>query len=134
MVLFAALVARADIIQFRLDGLTGDGLLSGNEGGLKNGGPGPGGIGSGGISLDTDTGILSIDVPWGSGNGFVDLTANATVMHVHGLTSPPPIGFGEGRPPIIDLDPLARIQPGCSERWIQWVHRDSDARHCGRTH
>lgn len=44
MVLFAAPVARADIIQFRLDGLTGDGLLSGNEGGLKNGAQDPGGL------------------------------------------------------------------------------------------
>jgi hypothetical protein len=73
----------AQIIQFELLGRAGPGLLPGNElGPVVNGGTG-GLIGSG-IFFNTDTKVLTINVGWGSGNGFTDLSGNATVGHIHG--------------------------------------------------
>jgi len=72
----------AQNVHFALEGRAGSGLLPGNETGNSNS------TGSGdvltGIIFNTNTSELFIDVGWGSGNGFTDLTGSATGMHIHG--------------------------------------------------
>lgn len=85
----------ADQVEFFLTGAAGDGLLPGNID-PPTSSTGSGGIGSLGIFLDTDSNIISIDIAWGSENGFSDLTGEATLLHLHGPTaSLPPFNFGE---------------------------------------
>ncbi len=55
--------------------------MPGNEIGTVTGGSG-GEIG--GISYDVGSSLLTVDVGWGTGNGFTDLTGNAVAMHIHG--------------------------------------------------
>ena len=80
---------RAQIVRFELEGKAGSGLLTGNETGTVNNSNATGGILSE-ITYDMDTNELFIDVGWGSGNGFVDLSGDATGMHIHG-----PANFNE---------------------------------------
>lgn len=80
--LFVAVNTQAAIIQFDLQGQAGPGLLPGNEIGSITGGTG--GEISGGITFDDVTKMLTINVGWGSGNGFVDLDGVATGSHLHG--------------------------------------------------
>lgn len=71
----------AQLVNFNLAGTAGSGLLPGNEN------PGANSTGSGdaiGIVFNSATNELSIDVAWGSGNGFTDLTGDASAMHIHG--------------------------------------------------
>lgn len=77
----AATPVSAAIVQFDLQGNTGFGLLPGNENPGVTGGTG-GEIGAG-VSLDDVTNILTLNVGWGTGNGFTDLTGPATAMHIH---------------------------------------------------
>lgn len=84
----ASAVAHAGILEFILEGKAGFGLLPGNETGAVSGDPpGTGGLLPGGITYDTDTRVLSFNVGWGSGNGFTDLTGNATAAHIHGIVA-----------------------------------------------
>ena len=93
--------AAADQIQFYLTGAQGDGLLPGNID-PPTSSTGSGDLGATGIFYDIDTNILSVDVEWGSGNGFSDLTGEVTLLHLHGPTaSLPPDNFGEVNPDII---------------------------------
>jgi hypothetical protein len=73
--------ADAQIINFDLAGKAGSGLLPGNENPAANS-TGSGDANS--ILFDTATNELTLDVVWGSANGFSDLTGNATAMHIHG--------------------------------------------------
>lgn len=77
--------SQAAIIQFNLQGNAGTGLLPGNEVGPTTGGTG-GEIGEG-ITFDDVSKILTINVAWGSLNGFTDLTGNALSAHLHGAAS-----------------------------------------------
>ncbi|MBX3745657.1 MAG: CHRD domain-containing protein [Verrucomicrobiae bacterium] len=82
----ASAVAHAGILEFLLEGKAGFGLLPGNETGAVTGDPpGTGGLLPGGITYDTETRLLSFNIGWGSGNGFTDLTGDATVAHIHGI-------------------------------------------------
>lgn len=83
----AASQASAAILFFDLQGRAGSGLLSGNELHTINGTPGSGGEIGAGITFNDVTNVLTINVGWGSGNGFTNLTGNATVGHIHGLTA-----------------------------------------------
>ena len=95
----------AEQSRFVLMGNAGVGLLAGNENPAAAGGSG--GLGFSGIALDTDTNLLSIDVRWGSGNGFTDLSGNATMMHIHGPTDDPtPAGFSQNTGVLVGLDGL----------------------------
>ena len=98
--------ASAALLSFSLDGKAGLGLLPGNENPAVTGGTG--GLGPNGIFLDTNTGVLSLDVLWGSANGFTNLTGRATAMHIHGPTaSPAPGSFTENAGVQINLGVLA---------------------------
>ena len=100
MLLVAALLfvgpsANAETIEFFVTGAAGDGLLPGNID-PPTGSSGSGGIGMAGIMFDTQTNTLSLDLEWGSENGYSDLTGEVTLLHLHGPTpSLPPFNFGE---------------------------------------
>ncbi len=77
--------AGAAIIDFDLIGTAGAGLLPGNEPGSITGGTG-GEIGAG-ISYDDVLNLLTLNVGWGSSQGFIDLSSVATASHLHGPTA-----------------------------------------------
>lgn len=80
-----ASLAQAATISFDLIGTGGPGLLFTNEPGVTSGGSG-GEIGAG-IWFDDVSKQLTINVGWGSKNGFTDLTGPATNAHIHGPTA-----------------------------------------------
>jgi hypothetical protein len=80
------LSANAAIINLDLLGKAGAGLLSGNENGTIAGTPGTGGEFGQGIFFNDVTLQLTINVAWGSGNGFMDLSSAANNSHIHGPT------------------------------------------------
>lgn len=96
--------SNAAVFSFTLEGQAGSGLLPGNENPATTGGTG--GLGPGGISYDTDSNLLSIDIAWGSANGFTDLTGDAVSSHIHGLTDPPPLGWGQNAGVLYPLHTL----------------------------
>jgi hypothetical protein len=103
-------IARADIIQVDLLGNAGMGLLPGNENPPTSGGSG-GEVGPG-IFFDTVTLQLTINIAWGSGNGFTNLTGDASAGHIHGPTADPaPISFSENAPVLIGLSSLPGWNP-----------------------
>lgn len=74
----------AATVLFDLIGKAGSGLLPGNENPSVTGGTG-GEIG-GGIFFDDVSLLLTINVGWGIGNGFTNLTSTANNSHIHGPT------------------------------------------------
>lgn len=89
LLLFADPAAWAQITQFDLAGKAGSGLLSGNENQTPAVVGGSGGEVGAGILFDAATSSLTINIAWGSGNGFTDLTGNANSAfgHIHGPTT-----------------------------------------------
>ena len=77
--------AQASIIAFDLRGTAGSGLLAGNEPGTIVGGSG-GAIGAG-INYDDILNLLTLNVGWGSSQGFTDLSSTASASHIHGPTA-----------------------------------------------
>jgi hypothetical protein len=95
-VLAAAETGRAQVVQFNLAGAGGPGLLGSNEAPTPVMGGGSGGEIGAGITYNVATNVLTVNVGWGSGNGFTNLTGNATVGHIHGPTpSVAPASFTE---------------------------------------
>lgn len=88
-ILAGASQAHAALHFFRLEGKAGLGLLSGNENHAMNANftAGSGGLRAGALVFDDVTRSLSINVGWGSANGFTDLSGNATIGHIHGPTT-----------------------------------------------
>lgn len=81
-----SLPASSAVILLNLQGKAGTGLLSGNENGTILGSPGSGGEFGGGITYDDVSNELTINVAWGSGNGFTNLSGDASMGHIHGPT------------------------------------------------
>ena len=76
---------QAQELVFSLQGMAGSGLTSANEpGNVINGGSGD--IGPTGIRVNLNSRTLSIDVHWGSANGFEDLSSDVEFMNMHGPT------------------------------------------------
>ncbi|MBL9114244.1 MAG: CHRD domain-containing protein [Verrucomicrobiaceae bacterium] len=73
------------ITQFNLIGTAGPGLLPGNETPAVTGGTG-GEIGAG-ITFYSGTNTLTLNVGWGSSQGFTDLTSSSNNAHIHGATT-----------------------------------------------
>lgn len=88
----SAASSSAAIIALNLEGKGGIGLLASNENFVVNGAFGSGGEVGPGISYDDVNNILTINVAWGTANGFTDLTSNATAGHIHGPAGPGGIG------------------------------------------
>ncbi len=78
-------ISQAAIIQFDLQGTGGIGLLNTNEPGSPVGGTG-GEIGAG-ISYDDVANLLTLNVGWGSSQGFTNLSSSLTAAHIHGPTA-----------------------------------------------
>lgn len=77
--------ANAALIPFDLQGTAGFGLLPGNEPGAITGGTG-GEIGAG-ITFDNVSNLLTLNIGWGSSQGFTDLSSLANNSHIHGPTA-----------------------------------------------
>ncbi|MGJ8697951.1 MAG: CHRD domain-containing protein [Verrucomicrobiaceae bacterium] len=81
-----ALPASSATIFFDLEGKGGSGLLGSNETTTVS----PAGTGGeilGGISYDDVTNTVTINVGWGSTQGFTDLTSTISGSHLHGPTT-----------------------------------------------
>jgi len=92
----------AAIIPFDLIGRSGVGLRTDNENHPINGnGTGRGGEVGAGISFDDVSNVLTINVGWGSGQGFADLTGPVTIAHIHRAGD---ALFTSNGPVIFDLD------------------------------
>ncbi len=94
--------AKGDTFNFVFQGKAGFGLLTGNENPAATGN-GSGGV-IAGITYDTDTNIMAIDIGWGSGNGFNDLTGDVTAIHIHG-----PADFNTNAGVIVNLGNLGGL-------------------------
>jgi hypothetical protein len=113
--LAAACPAPAQIIPFDLQGLGGSGLLPTNEPGGTVGAAGTGGEIGAGIFFNTLTNVLTINVGWGTGNGFTNLTGPATLGHIHGPTpSVAPASFGESVGIAYFIDALPGWNPSAT--------------------
>jgi len=103
-----ALPASSAIILFNLQGKGGIGLLSTNENGVLAGAPGGGGEVGAGISYNDVSNELTINVAWGSGNGFTNLSGDAIMGHIHGPTpSSGTAAFNENVGVLFNLDDTA---------------------------
>lgn len=80
-----AVQSQAAFIQYDLVGSAVPGLSFANEPAVAFGGTG-GEIGAG-IFLDDQTNILTLNVGWGSSQGFTDLSSVANNSHIHGPTA-----------------------------------------------
>ncbi len=107
--------ASAAIINFDLVGSGGSGLLGSNENPSVAGGGSGGKIGAG-IFLDDATNLLTINVGWGSGNGFTDLTGNAVAMHIHDAGT---ASFTANGGVIVPLDSVAGFNSSLSNGGFQ---------------
>jgi hypothetical protein len=96
--LSAAAPCPAATVLFDLMGRAGPGLIPGNEFPSVPASTGSGGEIGAGISFDTVTKVLTINVGWGSGHGFTDLTSAANNSHVHG-----PAGFNAAAGVVFNL-------------------------------
>jgi hypothetical protein len=76
----------ADIIELNLTGTAGEGLLPGNVT-PPTSSSGSGGEGAIGLLFDTESFDLTVDIEWGSENGYTDLTGVVTLLHLHGPTA-----------------------------------------------
>src|SRR4051794_1639146 len=76
-----AVQTQASTVFFDLVGKGGTGLLAANQNGTVNGTPGSGGEVGAGIFYDDAANLLTINVAWGSANGFANLTGNTTAGH-----------------------------------------------------
>ena len=92
--------ASAAILQFDLIGRSGPGMRWDNENPSSNSTATGGEIGAG-IFYDDVLNLLTVNVGWGSGNGFTNLTNNVTVAHIH--QAPNPLLTSNG-PVIINMD------------------------------
>lgn len=74
----------ASTLFFDLKGTGGTGLLNTNEPASPSGGTG-GEIGAG-IFYDDVSNLLTLNVGWGSSQGFTDLSSASNASHIHGPT------------------------------------------------
>jgi hypothetical protein len=100
MVFAAVLHVNAALIPFDLMGRSGSGMRFNNENPSASG-TGTGGENGAGITFDNTSKILTINVGWGSGKGFTDLTGTVTAAHIH---QAPDALFTSSGGVIINLD------------------------------
>lgn len=75
--------SNAATILFDIGGRSGLGMRFSNENPTSASGSGTGGENGAGISYDNSTKVLTLNVGWGSGKGFTDLTGTVTAAHIH---------------------------------------------------
>ena len=81
--LAATFQVKAALIPFDLLGRSGSGMRFNNENPASASGSGTGGENGAGITYDNVSKLLTINVGWGSGKGFTDLTGAVTAAHIH---------------------------------------------------
>jgi CHRD domain len=105
--LASAISANAAIINLDLLGKAGSGLIAGNETVTIVGTPGSGGEVGDGITFDNVSLQLTINIAWGSTNGFLNLSGTATDGHIHGPTaSGGSASFNQTASPLFFLNTL----------------------------
>jgi hypothetical protein len=110
-----AVATQAATIPFDLQGKAGPGLLPGNQNSAVLGTPGSGGELGSGILFNDVTNLLTINVGWGSANGFTNLTGNAAAGHLHGPTaSAAPGSFTQDAAVWVPLDSVTGWNPSAS--------------------
>lgn len=92
--------AFATVFGIDLQGRSGQGMRFDNENPSASG-SGTGGEVGAGISYDDVSNLLTLNVGWGTGNGFTNLTGNVTVAHIHAA---PDAAFTSSGGVIINLD------------------------------
>jgi len=108
----SVLPASSATIFFDLVGKAGAGLIAGNQNTTVLGTPGSGGEVGTGIFYDDVANTLRVNVAWGAGNGFTNLTGNATLGHIHGpTTSGGTASFTQDAPVLFNLDDTAAWNP-----------------------
>ena len=105
----ASSASNAAIILFDLAGRSGSGLRTTNENPADASGTATGGEILGGISFDDVSLVLTMRAGWGTGNGFANLTGNATAGHLHIAPAATPL-TGNGPNPY-PLDTLPSWNP-----------------------
>lgn len=109
LVALGASTTQAVTIDLFLQGKGGFGLLATNENPSTTS-TGSGGEILGGCTFDTTSKLLVINVGWGSGNGFTDLTGVATASHIHSpgnFTTSVPVIIGFGGNPAFTFNTSA---------------------------
>jgi CHRD domain/PEP-CTERM motif len=107
--------APAQVTNFDLTGKSGPGLLTGNENPTVTGTNASGGELGSGISFNASTNVLTINIGWGTGNGFNNLTGTATGGHIHGPTTDgQPTSFTESAGILVPLDTLTGWNPSAT--------------------
>jgi hypothetical protein len=99
-VAFLSTSAWAATFDLSLLGRSGAGMRFDNENPTASG-SGTGGEVGAGISYDDVINLLTINVGWGSGQGFTNLTGNVTAAHIH---LAPDAAFTSSGGVIINLD------------------------------
>lgn len=99
---FGATKINADLTTFGLQGSAGSGITAANE-------PGDTGTGSGDLlqfsTYDSSANILTLNVAWGSGNGFTDLSSTANLVNLHFVEDGlPPDVFEQSGQAFLTLD------------------------------
>ena len=106
--------AQSATILFDLQGTAGSGILAANEIPAVTGGGSGGEVGAG-ISFDTSTNILTINIAWGSINGFTNLTGNPFAAHLHGPTAGGgALGFSQSGGVIAGIDTIGGWNPSAT--------------------
>ncbi len=111
--------AQSAIVYFDILGKGGSGLLSTNENHVVTGITRTGGEFGAGIFFDDITKVLTINVAWGSANGFTDLTGNASAGHIHGPTAAGGVAsFTQNTSVLIGLDSGGTWNPSATNGGI----------------
>ena len=85
--LVLAASANATLLDFDILGRSGPGMRFDNEN-PSSASSGTGGEFGLGISYDDVSNLLILNVGWGLGKGFTDLTGNVTAAHIHAAAGP----------------------------------------------
>ena len=80
--------ASAAIVDFDILGRSGAGMRFDNENPGSSVSTATGGEVFGGITFDDVANLLILNVGWGTGKGFTDLTGNVTAAHIHAAGGP----------------------------------------------
>ena len=106
--------AQAAVVLFDLKGVAGNGLLAANEPQpLPVASTASGGEVGAGIFLDDVTNLLTVNVGWGSSQGFNDLTSATNNSHIHGPTAANGgNGFTQTAPVLFNLTRSSNLATG----------------------
>ena len=104
LVFLISTAASSQIIEFDLQGGVAEGISGQNEN-PPLAGAGTGDVDVNRIFFDMSTRILMVDIEWGAGNGYTDLSSDVDFMNIHGPTeNDAPQSFSENAETLMGLD------------------------------